>query len=229
VPTVNFEVKTLDVADPLRSYNKIMEGGLDAKLEAEDQAKRAGHGTSVREIAPHGDARNFKEVIEQVMRKVDSNVKAGQYEDAPTFMVIATGRTSVHARAENLRKWLPWRGLDQPASGQLYAIASNELDQPFFFPKDDWTMANLGPIGRAGVLRDHAFIAGLIFLVTELGASNSPAPVAGVYSLNGIWNSAWENNNPFGPQATAAAKEVFETLCDAWNDTDDSRRDLLPI
>ena len=193
------------------------------------KARRFGHGTSAREIALHGDAKNFKEVIEQVMKKVDSNVKAGQYEDAPTFMVIATGRTSVHARPENLRKWLPWPGLDQPASGQLYAIASHELDQPFFFPEDNWTMANLGPIGRAGVLRDHGFIAGLIFLVTELGASNSPAPVEGVYSLNGIWNSAWENNNPFGPQAVAAAKKVFEKLCDAWNDTDDSRCELLPI
>lgn len=32
----------------------------------------------IQAIAPHGDARNFKDVVEQMMKKIDSNIKAGQ-------------------------------------------------------------------------------------------------------------------------------------------------------
>jgi hypothetical protein len=105
-PPVNFEVKTIDVADPDRTYDKIMADGLDAKIEAEAQAKRTGHGMTAHTIAPHGAAANFKEVVEQVMRKIDSNVKSGQYKAAPTFLVVSLARTSIHYRAENLRKWV---------------------------------------------------------------------------------------------------------------------------
>jgi hypothetical protein len=227
-PPVNFEIKTIDLSDPERTYNKIMSEGLDAKLEAEAEAKSSGQGSAVRAIAPHGDAKNFQEVVEQVMKKIDSNIKAGQYSNAPTILVVSTARSAIHARAENLRKWLPWPGLKEPASGQLFAIAAHEVDQPFFFPADPWKMDNLGPLKRAGILRDHGFIAGLIFLVTEMSASNSQQSVHGVYALNGIWNADWERSNQFGQQATVRAKEVFETLCDAWNDTEDSRSNLLP-
>jgi hypothetical protein len=159
-PKVNFEVKTTDLSDPDRTYNKIMTEGLDAKLEAEAEAKRRGVGTAVRTIAPHGAATNFLEVVEQVMKK--PNIKAGQYSNAPTILVVSIARTAIHGRAENLRKWLPWPNLQQPASGQLFAVAAHEVDQPFFFPSDHWSMGNLGPLKRAGILRDHGFIAGLI-------------------------------------------------------------------
>jgi hypothetical protein len=227
-PPVHFEVKTIDISDPDQTYNKIMEDGLDAKLEAEAKAKRSGHGTAVSTIAPHGAANNFLEVVEQVMKKIDSNIKAGQYSNAPTILVVSTARSAIHDRAENLRKWLPWPGLNQPASGQLYAIAAHEVDEPFFFPSD-WSMDNLGQLRRAGVLRDHGFIAGLIFLATEMSASNSCQSVEGIYSFNGIWNAEWERSSLFGRQATVCAKNVFENLCDAWNDTKDSRSNLLPI
>jgi len=227
-PSVNCEVKTIDFATPERTYNKIMSEGLDAKLEAEEQAKRTGVGSSIREIAPHGDARNFKEVVEQVMKKIDSNMKAGQYTRATTILVVSTARTVLNDRAENLRKWLTFPNLTQPANGQLYTIAAHQVDEPFFFPSDHWRMNNLGPLRRAGILRDHGYIAGLIFLSMESSTSNSHEPVKGIYSLNGIWNADWEKSNSFGQQATLCTKKVFEALCDAWNDTEDSRNNLLP-
>jgi len=228
-PSVNFEVKTIDVADPGRTYDRTMEEGLDAKVDATARAKQSGLGIAARTISPHGTARNRREAVEQVMKKIDSNVKAGQYRAAPTFLVVSMARTSIHDRAENLRKRLPWPYQHQDASGQLFTIAAHELDAPFFyFPEWENHIENLGPLQRAGILRDHEFIAGLIFLATKWSARNDEQPVAGVYSLNGIWNSAWEKNNGFGPQATAGAKRIFESLCHAWNDTEDSRSPLLP-
>jgi hypothetical protein len=52
--------------------------------------------------------------------------------------------------------------------------------------------------------------------------------VGGVYALHGIWNLAWEKDNAFGPEATAQAKRIFENLCHAWNDSEDSRSQILP-
>ena len=228
-PVVNFEVKTIDVADPDRTYDKTMEEGIDAKIEAVAHAKRSGLGMAARTISPHGTARNRREAVEQVMKKIDSNVKAGQYQAAPTFLVASMARTAIHDRAENLRKCLPWPHQDQDASGQLYTIAAHEVDAPyFFFPEWENHIQSLGPLRRAGILRDHEFIAGLIFLSTKWSAANDQQPVVGVYALNGIWNCAWERHNPFGPQVTAAAKKIFESLCHAWNDTEDSRGYFLP-
>ena len=225
---VNFEIKTIDVSNPVQAYDKIMTEGLDANFEAEKMTKTAGYATSVRSIAIHGAAKSFLEVVEQVMKKIDSNIKAGQYQNSPTILVVSNARTAIHDDAGNLRRWLPFSDIKQPASGQLYAIAAHELDQPFFFPDDQERMTDLGPLSRAGILRDHTFIAGLIFLVTKTSAFNSGHLIEDVYSFNGIWNVDWEKKNPFGQQATISTKKTFESLCHAWNDTEDSRGNLLP-
>jgi hypothetical protein len=224
-PTLNFEVKTLDVADPGATYDDTMAEGLDLKLQAEAQARRTGVGSTVRSIRPHGAADDWSEVIAQVMRKIDSNVKAGQFASVPTFLVVSLARTAVHGRVEDLRKWLP--GPEHDASGQLFAIAAQKLEEPFYFysqRRND--IASRGELGRAGILLDHPYIVGLIFLHTEWNGRNSTNSVDEVYALNGIWNKAWEKG--VGPAQAAAAKALFEQICHAWNDTEDSRSPLLP-
>jgi hypothetical protein len=228
-PAVSFEVKTIDVAAPGPTYDRAMEEGLSARIAIEEEARRRGVGSSIRTFAPHGEAKNRREAIEQIMKKIDSNVKAGQYEATPTFLVVSTVRTALHDRAENLRKHLLYPDQARPASGQLYAIAAHRLDEPFYFFRE-WgdEIVDLGPLGRAGVLRDHTFIAGLIFLATHWDADETSASMSALYSLNGIWNTAWERENRFGADASASAKRMFTQLCDFWNDVEDTRRDLLP-
>jgi len=55
-----------------------MAEGLDAKLEVESLARRTGIGWAVRFIQPHGHAKGRREAVEQVMKKIDGNVKADQ-------------------------------------------------------------------------------------------------------------------------------------------------------
>jgi hypothetical protein len=91
IPQVGFEVKTLDVYDPEGTYAKAMSEGLDSKIEAEaDAKKRGGVGSSARAIAPHGPAQNRREVVEQVIKKINGNIKHDQYSAFPTFLVVAT-------------------------------------------------------------------------------------------------------------------------------------------
>jgi hypothetical protein len=226
-PAINFEVKTINVADPNKTYDQSMIGGLDSHLEAAAEARQSGLGIAARSISPHGTAKNRREVVEQVMSKIDSNVKAGQYEEAPTFLVVSLARTALHDDAKELRRSVPWQDQAESASGQLYSIAAHQLDEPFyFFPEWGEQIENLGTLNRAGLLRDHEFIAGIIFLAAKWGADDE-GTVANTFKLNGIWNSAWAAKN--NSEATVAAKTIFNELCDAWNDMDDSQSAALPV
>ncbi|MEZ0171096.1 hypothetical protein [Microvirga sp. TS319] len=228
-PLVGFEVKTINVADPQRTYDSSMAGGIDAGLEAQEQAAQSGLGIVARTVQPHGNAKDRKEALEQVMKKVDANVKAGQYQAVPTFLVVSLVRTALHERAENLRKWLPWPGQSLPVNGQLFAVAAHDAGDPFnFFPEWGNSVVDLGPLNRAGILRDHPFIAGMIFVVTEWSKADCPDAVKKAYALNGIWNSEWEADNSFSAEAVESAKSTFLRLCDAWNDTKDTRSAHLP-
>jgi hypothetical protein len=130
---------------------------------------------------------------------------------------------------KTLRKRLPWSRQKHDATGQLFAIAAHNVGEPFcFFREYGHLIENLGPLERAGILRDHPFIVGLIFLVTGWNLTDNPDAIERAFRLNGVWNSAWEMNNSFAPEAVATAKRTFEQLCHAWNDTEDSRSALLP-
>jgi hypothetical protein len=243
VPTVRFEVKTIDVSDPLRTYDKTMAEGLDARLEAE-AAAQAGSGVGIvaRGIAPHGIAEDRRQAVEQVMKKIDSNVKYDQYSGCPTFLVVSTSRTSLHYRAGNLRKRVKLSIYPTLASGQLFAVAAHSVGDDFYFvpehkfndildlklfPEAGEDVVSLGPLNRNGVLLDHPFIAGLIFLCTEWSKINAPNALDDAYYLHGVWNLNWENRG-VSREDIAAAKQVWGRLCHSYNDTNDARSALLP-
>jgi hypothetical protein len=239
-PKIRFEVKTIDVYDPMRTYDKAMAEGLDARLEAEAEAKAGrGVGVAMRAIAPHGIAEDRREVVEQVMKKIGGNVKYEQYMAGPTFLVVSTSRTSLHYRAPNLKKRLKLYNCPTLASGQLFAVAAHEVGEHFFFvperksekilcgPDIDEDVISLGPLNRNGILLDYPFIAGLIFISTTWSKANAPDALDSAYRLNGVWNLNWEQSGA-EPANITAAKHVWSQLCDAYNDTDDSRSALLP-
>ena len=163
------------------------------------------------------------------MKKISGNIKAGQYEKVPTFLVVSTARLSVHGRTEELRKMVPWPYQEQESSGHLFTIAAHKHGDPFFFSQEmEAKIVNLGSLQRAGILHDYPFIAGLIFIITEWSKTSKDDAIAQAYQLNGIWNSAWEKECEFSPEEIASAKEKFEQLCHAWNDTENSRSSRVP-
>jgi len=236
-PDIGFEVKTIDVADPARTYDHTMAEGLDAKLEALASAGVGGVGFAARSIAPHGTAKDRREAVEQVMKKIDGNVKFDQYTSFPTFLVVSLVRTALHDRSDNLKRRLSMFNCPTPTSGQLFAVAAHPIGDEFyyyperpdrvFFPSGGEDAVSLGPLQRNGLLLDHPFIAGIIFLQTEWSKSGLPNALDEAYRLNGIWNLAWERSSAFSSEAASAAKQLFERLCHSYNDTDDTRSSLL--
>ncbi|MBN9319757.1 MAG: hypothetical protein J0I28_08755 [Caulobacterales bacterium] len=232
---IGLEVKTINVLDPERTIDAAMEQGFEAgyaALEAsraEAAEKGVGVGFGIAEFAPHGDGANGKEAVEQTIKKIRSNVKAGQYAARPTFLVVSLARLGVRQHAAQLRRRLD---IDEDCgvapSGHLFAIAAAKLGDDYADYGHGWFgVRDTGPLTQAGILQDHDEIAGLVFLETEWSQTDKPDAIATGFRFNGVWNIGW-NPAPFSAAEQAEARRVFEALCDTWTDTDDSRAHLIP-
>ncbi|MDD4617113.1 MAG: hypothetical protein PHW76_08410 [Alphaproteobacteria bacterium] len=233
-PKIGFEVKTINVADPTTTYSKAMWDGMNARIDAYEAARQRGIGTGASVVSPHGEARDLHEVIEQIMKKIDGNVKQGQYAAAPTFLVVAVGRTALHADDRNLKKQFVMYSGDAPINGQLWTVAAHHCDECFFFYSEKGIILHR-PLNRNGILLDHDFIAGIIFLETIWHKINSSDyreegyppeniyPLQETYQLKGIYNFEWEKNSLFSSDQKAAARAAFQKICHVYNDTDDIR------
>lgn len=220
-PAIGLEVKTLNAFNPIAAVDDVMNRGFEAVYEAELQSKAKGIGFGVTEWAPHGEGADHSDAVVQTMSKISSNVKQGQYSGKPTFMVVSVTRLGIHGDAVELRQWVDEDGM---RNGHLYTVAAHSLNEHFVaHTRDSFDgPVDLGVLSRVGVLRDHPFIAGLIF-VTQIGSeSHSSDYFSYAVRLHGVWNSDWERNAAFSHDEKQAAKQLFETLCDATNDLDDN-------
>jgi hypothetical protein len=218
-PIEQFEVKTIDFAGGAHAYEPIMEEGLRANIIASEEARRKGMAFTERLIAPDANAKNSLDAIERVMRQIDRNVRIGQFVDRPTFLVVPMIRTALRSRAEEL---LPLRQADNlggEVSGHLWTIAAHHAGAPFLDATLDHSARRLGLLTRVGILGDHRYVRGMIFLHTEwsgLTGSNFHEPFPDrAFSLLGIWNNNWEA--PLGVSDVPISQSVFRQICDDYS------------
>jgi hypothetical protein len=236
-PPVGLEVKTINVFDPARTIDAAMNNGFETAYAATEKSRaeaaktgRGGVGFAENSFAPHGEGVDPKGAVEQTIRKIENNFKSGQYQARPTLLVVSLVRLGVHQRAVDLRRRLDIdTDCDVAPSGQLFAIAARNLDDAYFdYSHQYFGARDAGPLKELGTLREHPEIAGMVFLETIWNKSGDPDAIETGFKFNGIWNSDWRWQDRFTAEQHAAAKLVFDHLCDAWNDTDDSRAPLLP-
>ena len=186
-------------------------------------------GFATSSFAPHGGGVDHTNAVKQTIRKIKGNLKSGQYAARPTLLVVSLARLGISQRLADLRRR---RDVDEDCgeapSGHLFAIAANRLEDSYFDRSHKWFgVRDTGPLDEAGVLLDHPYIAGIVFLQTtwpKIGDLNSIYRGVRFY---GVWNCAWEAE-AFTPAQRAEARRVFDRLCDAWNDTFDSQADQIP-
>ena len=238
-PIVGFELKTLDVHCPSETYEAAMNQGLEAGYEALEASRAAakahpqgrGFGSAISSFAPHGEGAGPKEAVIQTMRKVRGNVKAGQYEDQPTILVVSLVRLGVDQDGIQLRRWQEEdEDFGGRANGYLYTIAAHPHGESFSGHEHKYRPGpyDLGALNEAGVLLDHPFIAGVVFVETTWSETQSPKVLTEGIRFNGVWNTAWEDDPRFSPEQKAETKHCFQQLCHAWNDIGDSRSDAIP-
>lgn len=233
---IGLEVKTINVFDPVRTLDRAMDLGFEVSYAARErslaEAAKSGRGIGFAEItfSPHGEGADPKDAVEQTIKKVRGNVKAGQYEARPTLLVLSLVRLGVHQNSCHLRQYLDIdEDCDVAPSGHLFAIAANRLENPYFdYSSRYYGVRDLGPLSEAGVLRDHSGIAGIVFLETIWHCSDDQNVIQTGFRFNGVWNTDWDSGDRFTREQKTEAKNVFLQLCDSWNDTENARAHLLP-
>lgn len=217
-PIEQFEVKTIDFSGGTRAHRINMEEGLDANVDAAEEAHRTGFGMRARVISPQGDATDSLEAIDRAMAQIGGNVKAKQFNEYPTFLVLPMIRTALRTSAEELcpRRFDGAHG--GKVSGHLWTIAAHDCGAEFYDSTPERKAHCLGDLKRAGILWDYPFIRGIIFLHTQwssLPGSDSyepfPDPAFGFF---GIWNSTY--CPPPGVSLTDPASSVFAKICNEW-------------
>lgn len=229
-PSVGLEVKTLNAADPIATVDDVMNRGFEANYEAEQASREnartspngLGIGFGITTYAPHGEGAGEAEAVTQTMSKLSGNIKEGQYSARPTFLVVSLARLGLRGGAEQLQRWI--NDPDGRANGHLYTVAAHPLETSFHsYGREHWDgPEDLGQLPRVGVLRDYPFIAGVIF-VNQVGSqAHSIDYFSYAVRFHGIWNNAWERDAAFSSEQKQAARAVFDKLCDASSDLDDT-------
>jgi hypothetical protein len=210
-----FEVKTVDIASPETSYPEFMHAGLDTQVMAEEEARRRGVGFGTQEIKLHGAARSWFDVISQVMSKLDGNIKRGQYEGAPTFLVADMSRTSVRIDPSELAHKIhvsaeeTFEGDSAWVSGQLWTIANHEVNTNFVWQDMDRRI-KLESLHRSGILRSHRYVQGIIFTTDPWSKFSQAADWRDSYSFLGVWNDHSEGHSC---DEVRNARRVFDQIC----------------
>lgn len=214
VPVLQFELKTLDFSGGEWAYKKIAEDTLEQTVVAADQAKTRGTGIGRVVICPHGPATNAMEAIARVMAQISSNIKNGQFAPEPTILVVPLIRTAIRCSAAELEPVRHDVHLGGDVSGHLWTIAAHPSNASFLDASEGNPAADLGPLARAGILRDHPVVRGIVFLGTrwsELPSADDvdPTVLDRAYDLIGVWSSSTSRSCGATPIHPA-----FALICD---------------
>ncbi len=216
-----FEVKTLSVSEGgWMHLAKMAEDSFKAQLELQAQLQRGEKiAMSEQSIAPHGKVQRGKEYTKMCHNLIDktvSNIKAGQYTAAPTFLVLNLMLISSHHQG-NMELRPVAAGYPDTWSvntGVLWTTAFGTMGQLVHGqPEFEGKPGIEGPLGREGVLTHPDFkeIAGMLLVVHRLGKSPT---------IYGLMRDV--DKERFGKSDVALLKAFYSLVGGDWNDDLDS-------
>jgi hypothetical protein len=168
------EGKALNVADGKAKHRKIMEEGLDTKIEMEEKSRDgASVATGIQVIQSHQkrskpyDSQSLKLVTENLIEKIAQNISAGQFSKEPTILLVdLCDQLLIHGSAsENIDREFG----SPPQSGELWHAAFGEIGAPmkraleFEIPQSELAKIKHETLDREGILRRYSFVRGIAF------------------------------------------------------------------
>lgn len=215
-PAPCFEVKTLSIAGGTHALEGIAENRFEGALDIEQQLRAgADFASSAQVVQPHGEVPQGKEVTtmcENLINKAANNIKAGQYTDATTFLVINMMLIGPY-RTDNseLKKIATgWPREDSSTSGVLWNVGFGQLGQEIYgISEMNYEPFTEGTLSRNGILQNPDFdaVAGLLLIIH---------PLRRPPQLYGLWKSdrfsTWSRDEP------ELANALKSLVGDNWND-----------
>lgn len=183
-----FEVKALEIAEPLRRHKEIGHEALEIAAELDERARKPGiHFGQPHEIS--GWLPNAGPVarIDGTILKISNNIKLRQIQYGPTVLVVDLGRLSGIVQGPS--GLLPVFFHDGPAtescvSGELWHIALGlPGEQIFALPEFDGKSNLAGHQTQQGILRQFPTLMAITFFLPRW--SDKP-------ELLTIWNVGWD-------------------------------------
>ena len=218
------EVKTFDIVGGKFRNRQMMEDGLEAQIELEDQmtaGKRVAFTeTEIDPYRAYGETETYDwfsliKVIDTLREKSLQAFKGGQFKDGPTFALAITDRLLLpNAKFDLAPYYYDDRADGGIASGVLWHMAFGRPGTPIFRMPDFAGARSLnGHLDKPGLFADeHRPFPGPGLVVLDREQSDHVA--------YGLANPAYHRHGTWSIDDT---EEVLYTLCDHWNDYGNSR------
>ena len=218
------EVKTFDIVGGEFRNREMMEDGLEAKIELEEQVKAgkrvAFAETEIDSYRRYGetdtyDPHSLIRVIDTLRKKSWEAFKAAQFKDGPTFALAITDRLPLPSGKFDLAPYYFHDYADGAiSSGVLWHMAYGRPGTPIFrLPKFCGAGTLDGNLSEFGLLADpHMPFHGPGMIVLDREQSGHAA--YGLINRAYCGEGNWSNDD---------TEEVLYALCDRWNDHHNSQ------
>ena len=218
------EVKTFDIVGGDFRNRAIMNDGLDARVELDEQVRTGrSFARATTEIAPYlkpGETEGYDpfsliRVIDTLREKCFQAFREGQLRDAPTLALTVLDRLLLPGGESDLAPYY-YTGLNDGVilSGVLWQMAYGRQGTPILrLPHYAGDKSVEGLLGKSGLFVDEGrpFPAPGLIVLHRL---------AGSHRSLGLVNEACSDLEGW---SIADTQDVLEMLCDSWNDRDGTR------
>lgn len=166
------ECKALFMLDGNAGYQRTLDKGLDNKIDLERQVctgKTIAWAEQV--IQPHYregkayDASSTKHIIENIISKLEQNIKAGQYRQGETILLVDLTQLPIVGRVlDNLLPVYFDEQMKSSISGQLWQVAFGHIGNQLLRPIEFEGQPNVdGCLEKEGILVGHPEISAVCF------------------------------------------------------------------
>jgi hypothetical protein len=204
------EVKALSYLQGSLNYLAAQKDGLNSRVSTENQLKSGKQITfSEMIISPFqkdGSQPTKRELIEIYIEKIKQNIKENQYKFGESILLVDTKQLLLGSRLTDSAVALYQERLCQSiASGLLWHVAFGNIGNMIYQPIEfEGAKNTAGLLEKEGILSEHKFIKGLIFVVYE---NFEIRKNIGFYRYD---------------EQDCIAAEFINDFCDFWNDDNNS-------
>ncbi len=216
-----FEVKALEIAEPMVRHKKIAHEALEVAAELAGRARKPGvHFGKPQEISGHIPNAGAAARIDDTIAKISNNIKLGQIQFGPTVLVVDLGR--LHSIAQGPSGLLPVFFHDGPpaescVSGELWHVAFGLAgEQILSLPEFDGKSNLAGHQTEQGILHQFPTLMAVTFLLPRWSDKAE---------LLTVWNVGWDQS-ALENSCTLAEDEIEGILASYSDGLNDQRNEL---
>ena len=180
-----FELKTLEVMNPLMRNKAIANQALENAAELDSRAKSPGvHISLPLEISGYDGELTSAQRIDETIKKISQNIKEGQINHGHTILVVNLGRLPnvTFGASSLLPAFYHEPSPSSVVSGELWQIAYGKIgEQIFGIPEFDGASNLDGHQEKEGIIHQFSKLVAITFMKPIL---------SGETELFTIWNNA---------------------------------------